>query len=109
MLLLKFTVDGERYELDLTQFLTSDADALLKATGWRKQEWIQELLTEHPDAIRFAYWLARKRSDRPLEMSFRDIDFDMGLLDWDAETDDADATEVVEPGPTGPSDAQGED
>ena len=87
MFVLKFTVNDVRHELDMEKFMVSEADALLKFTGWKKAEWVTQLLEDHPDGIRFAYWLVAKRAGTPVEGPFRDIDFDLGTLDVDFETD----------------------
>lgn len=76
MTVYKFTLGDVERELDMESFRLSEADELLRATGWDYAEWRTELRNMHPDAVRFAWLLANRRAGTPLEVPFREIDFD---------------------------------
>ena len=78
---LRFTLDGEQRELAWSSFRLSEADDLRRLTGWSRNEWIEALFDDHPDAIRFAWMIANARNGTPLSVPFRDIDFDLGEFD----------------------------
>lgn len=107
-MILTLTVSGETYELDLASFRLSDSDELMRFTGWSRQEWLNALFEDHPDAIRYTWWLVHKRADQPLQIAFKDIDFDLADLEVDLHDPDAEHyTDGAESEvPTGPSAAQ---
>lgn len=80
MATLRLTVGDESRDLDLDTFLLSEADELKRLTGWTRNEWIETLFDDHPDAIRFAWLVANRRNGTPLPGAFKDIDFDLATF-----------------------------
>ncbi len=78
---LRFTLNGEQRELAWSSFRLSEADELRRLTGWSRNEWIEALFDDHPDAIRFAWLIANRRAGTDLGVAFKDIDFDLGEFD----------------------------
>jgi hypothetical protein len=81
---LRFTLDGEVREIEWNSFRLSEADELRRFTGWSRNEWIDALFNDHPDAIRFAWWLGNKRNGTPIDGKLADIDFDLADFEVDA-------------------------
>ena len=104
MATLKLTIADEVRDLDLAKFRLSEADDLMRLTGWSRPEWITALFDDHPDAIRFAWMIANRRNGTPLEGGFKDIDFDLADFTVDVVADDEpEAVEGAESEvPTGP-------
>ena len=87
--------------------MLDEADALMRWTGMTWGKWLTAAVAEkEPDALRFFYWLARKRAGRPIEGNFSDITFWLHALTFDvvdlgdmADDEDADLT-LTGPDPT---------
>jgi hypothetical protein len=85
----------EKYEVYLDLML-DEADALLKWTGLTWQSWLAAVDSNEPDALRFLYWLARKRAGNPVTEKFSDITFWLHSL----------TREIVDEGDFGPVEAE---
>lgn len=81
MTTVRLSLGDAEHSLDLTSFRLSEADDLVRLTGWNNEEWIEHLNRDHPDAIRFAWMLANQRAGTPLAEKFHDIDFDIRDFD----------------------------
>jgi hypothetical protein len=64
----------EEFEVYIDLML-DEADSLLKWTGMTWNDWVGAVDKREPDALRFLYWLARKRADRPIDGKFSSINF----------------------------------
>lgn len=95
------TVAGEDIPLDTDHMMLREVDQLEKLTGWTVNEWAQALLDNRSNAVRFAYWLGRRRQGQPIDGRFSDIDLDMGEISWRADTGDDGEAEPSDP-PTVP-------
>ncbi len=105
MATVRLTLSGVVRDLDLASFRLSEADDLVRLTGWNNEEWIEHLNRDHPDALRFAWMIANKRAGEPLAEKFHEIDFD--IRDFGVAVVEDEAPTVVEGAegsevPTGP-------
>jgi hypothetical protein len=64
----------EKY-LVYVDLMLDEADALLRWTGMTWREWLPSIDERNPDALRFLYWLCRKRAGNPIDGKFSDISF----------------------------------
>lgn len=86
--------------------MLDEADMLLRSTGLTWRDWLTGIDAGKPDALRFVYWLARKRAGDPVEEKFSEITFWLHALSTtvkdpgDFGQDDAPSTELVGPDPT---------
>jgi hypothetical protein len=57
--------------------MLDEADVLASKTSaqYTWAEWLQAVDNREPDALRFMYWLARKRTGNPIDGKFSDISF----------------------------------
>lgn len=95
MTILRLTLDGVTHDLEFDSWRLSEADQLIKFTGWSRNEWIDALFNDHPDAIRFAWLIVNQRNGTPLDVAFKDIDFDLALFRVEIVRDD-ESEEVAE-------------
>jgi len=91
-------VGEETLTIDTGSMMLSEADDCERLTGWTVGEWDKALMDNRANAVRFAYWLGRKRAGNPVEGDFADIEFDLGIVDWKVELPEP---ESDEPRPTG--------
>lgn len=101
--------ETETYEV-YVDLMLDEADALMQWTGLAWGKWLAAAQRNDPDALRFLYWLARKRAGKPIEGKFSEINFWLHALTVDLvdrgdfgddepetiELTDADPTEGVE-------------
>jgi len=78
-------VGEETLTIDTGSMMLSEADDCERLTGWTVNEWDKALMDNRANAVRFAYWLGRKRAGNPVEGDFADIEFDLGIVDWKVE------------------------
>lgn len=93
-----------------SDLMLDEADVLTNYTAkqytWR--EWLVAVDEREPDALRFMYWLCRKRAGNPVEGTFSSITFylhamTVDLLDAGDFATEVEANEPIElsgPGPT---------
>lgn len=71
----------EQFEV-YSDLMLDEAEVLSSKTKeqytWR--EWLVGVDNKEPDALRFMYWLARKRAGNPLECKFSEITFWMHAI-----------------------------
>lgn len=97
--------DGGSWELDLDTLLIAEGKELRKLTGFGPREWVQALTEDDPQAVQFAFYLARKRAGE--QVQFKDVEvnlFGMTLTVIGAEQDTPDPAvpdEVADVVPTG--------
>lgn len=63
------------WTLDLDTFMTSEAVELRKLTGYGAFEWLDALSDDDAIALRYAFYLARKRAGE--DVKFADVDIDI--------------------------------
>ena len=93
--------------LDLDVFMTKEAAELRKLTGFGAFEWLDALGDDDAVALRYAFYLARKRAGEDVAWADVDVDiFSRSLLrlgeDGTVETPDLIPDEVADVVPTGP-------
>lgn len=84
---IKMRLGEEEHILDLESMLISEARLLKKHVGWDYLTWRQQLGQSDPDAVAFAWWIAKRRSGED-PGPFMDLDFDMAALDAEAVVDE---------------------
>lgn len=95
------------WTLDLDTFMTSEGIELRKLTGFGAFEWLDALAEDDPMALRYAFYLARKRAGE--EVLWADVDVDMFTRDLrtedtgDEQAPDSIPDEVADVVPTGPA------
>ena len=111
MAILRFTYDDEVRDLDVMSMLMSEAESCESLTGWTEDEWRDALTKNRVQAVRFAWWLAGRRSGA--EERYSSVDLDLRRLGVEAVLSDDEQAEVggdVEEGvaadlPTGPGES----
>lgn len=95
----------EKFEVYIDLML-DEADSLMRWTGMTWGQWVGAVDRNEPDALRFLYWLGRKRSGNPIDGKFSDITFWLHNLSkelsdpGDFQADEEPATELTGPDPT---------
>lgn len=90
----KVTIDGQVFDYDPTRMLNTEAIALQKVTGMRMQEWSSALTEGDAFALTGLAWLLWRRAGR--EVSFDEVEFDIGSLELEDDEPAADPTEAAE-------------
>jgi hypothetical protein len=77
---MQFTVDGEKYVYD-GKLMLPEAIAIQKATGWTKNDWMEQLGKGDVIAEAALFWVLRKRRypDQPIE--FAEMNYDTNGTD----------------------------
>lgn len=104
--MLRFTIDGEKYEFNPRRLMNVEAIAIKQATNLTLQGWNDAISQADPVAITAMVWIVRKREDPTVQ--FADVEFNlMEFLESlesdeepDAEGDPTDSTTT--PGPSSP-------
>lgn len=103
--MMRFTVDGEKFEFNEKKLRNTEAIALQKVTGMKVVEFYDALSESDANAVTALVWLVKRRAGD--EVRFTELDFDlfevMGSLESDP--DDAPGEVEGEPDPTQPLDA----
>lgn len=107
---LRFVVDEQQYEIDVTRILNTEAIAVQKVTGYGYDDWLSKCDDGDPMAVTAMVWIAMKRANP--ELRYSDVSFpmretwgnreyvtDADLTD-DGEGDDATPTQPAEAGQT---------
>lgn len=107
--MLRFTIDGTKYEFDDQRLLNIEAIALQKTVGFKAPEWFEGIQAFDAEAVTGLVWLAKRRAGE--DVRFTDIVFDLSEFVDTFESDKpADAGDQVddaaggEPDPTTPLD-----
>jgi hypothetical protein len=70
------TIGDKSYPFELGSLLVSEARQMKRCIGLTsKDQLVQALLEEDPDAIAFMWWLAAQRAGEPLPGTFAELDF----------------------------------
>lgn len=77
------------WELDLGRLMMAEGIELQKLTGLGHWEWVQDLLEDRPIALKFAFYLARKRAGE--DVAYADIEFNLFEVKILEIKDDSDA------------------
>jgi hypothetical protein len=106
---IKDTEQGP-WTLDLDRLMIDEAIELQKLTGFGPRQWIDALSEDDPLAVRYCFYLARKREGE--DVAFKDVNvniFGMSLTQLDAEDEKPDTVpdEVAEVVPTSPPSSDG--
>ena len=112
MPVLNIQIEDRDWPLDLGSMLLSEAEECETLTGWTTPQWVDALLDSRARAIKFAYYLARRRAGEPLD--YASIDLNLNDITWGDGGDDDDGEVEAPPelgvtgdgeGPTGPEEA----
>lgn len=106
MVILRFSVDGQQYEIDVLRILNTEAIAVQKATGYGYDEWLTKCDEGDPLAVTAMVWIAMKRRPEYHDLRFTDVSFPMRET-WGNREYVTDAADDREGGktPTTPADA----
>jgi hypothetical protein len=89
--MLKFTLDGVKYEFDDNRMMNTEAIAIRRVTSEKLtvDEWGTALGKGDPEALTALVWLARRRAGE--DVKFSDVEFDLielaGSIEADKEPD----------------------
>lgn len=107
-MILRLTIDGVQYDVDVMRILNTEAIAVQKVTGYGYDEWLNKCDEGDAEAITAMVWIAMKRKPDHHDLKFRDVTFPMREV-WggreyitDDIPEDADGDEAV---PTPPAEA----
>lgn len=84
--------------LDLDRLMMDEAIELQKLTGMSPRAWVDALAQDDPLAVRYAFYIARKRADD--EVAFRDVNVNLFAMSIE---------EIPEPGAELPDPTAGMD
>lgn len=85
--MLKFILDGTKYEYDDSTLSVKEARAIKKNTGFGLVTWAQALQIGDPDALVAMVWLAKTRTGEAVR--WQDFDnFDLATLDLTSADDE---------------------
>jgi hypothetical protein len=88
--MLKFVLDGTKYEYDDSTLSVKEARVIKKNTGFGLVTWAQALQIGDPDALVAMVWLAKTRNGEAVR--WQDFDnFDLASLDLSSEDDEEEA------------------
>jgi hypothetical protein len=90
--MLRFMLDGEKYEYDDTSLTVKEARVIKKNTGFGLVTWAQALQQGDPDALVAMVWLAKTRAGEAVR--WQDFDnMDLAALDLIGNVDEDDDSE----------------
>jgi hypothetical protein len=74
---INITIGDKTYPFELNSLLISEARQMKRCIALTtRDQLVQALLQEDPDAIAFMWWLAAQRAGEPLPGTFAELDFD---------------------------------
>lgn len=73
-MLIRFTVEGTKYELDIMRLMNTEAILIKKMTGLTIQGMYEGMDKGDPEALTALVWLAKKRAGEPVK--FQELEFD---------------------------------
>jgi len=94
--MIRFTLDGEKYEFDDDRLDVSEVRDLRKVTGFGFVEFWQNFAEVDPDCVAGLVWLTRRRNGET-DLRFTEVNFDFmefvgsmesDKVETDKETDD---------------------
>lgn len=108
-ILLVMTLADQEWQLDVNSMRLAEAVECERLTGWTRTQWWTALQEDRVLAVKWFYYLARKRAGDPI--AWDAIDFDLADVSFDP-ADDPDAAVAPPPDlgvadgdevPTGPA------
>jgi hypothetical protein len=100
--MMRFTVDGVKYEMDQKRLRNTEAIALQKVTGMTVVQFYDALSESDATAVTALVWLVKQRAGE--QVRFSDLDFDLLEVMTSLESDPEDEEAEGEPDPTAPLD-----
>lgn len=94
--MLRFVLDGTKYEYDDTTLTVKEARVIKKNTGFGLVTWAQGLQIGDPDALVAMVWLAKTRAGEAVRWQDFD-DFDLASLDLLSGDDETKEGDDVDP------------
>lgn len=86
---MKITVEGQTYEYD-GRLMASEARLLKTHVGMTVSQFGRAAQEEDIDALVFLIWLCRRRAGET-DLKFSDVDFDLGSVDIEPDSDEVEA------------------
>ena len=84
---MRFVIDGEKYEFDMSTLMRSEVNAVKKVTGYTGlAEWAEELQAGDDDARDAMIWVAVRR-EHP-DLKFSELDFNITAFADSLEVDE---------------------